>query len=134
LVAFNIEKLNRFGVILFRRSSVIDVRIRESEQQYAPRETAEMPQYDVPRNVVMRNWDNVERGTRCFHHQTVDHSNTDRAEPSFVSKAKANVERPIANHGPERLHDYLLRIGDGVVTRQFADARTVDGSRWWQHM
>ena len=56
---------------------------------------------------VMRNWNNVERGTRRFHHQTVDHSNTDRAEPSFVSKAKANVERPIPNHGPERLQDYL---------------------------
>ena len=93
-----------------------------------------MPQYDVPCDVQMRNRNNVERGTGRFHHQTVDHSNTDRAEPSFVSKAKANVERPIPNHGPERLQDYLLRIGHRVVARQFADARTVDGGRRWQHM
>jgi len=64
----------------------------------------------------------MERGTGRFHHQTVDHSNTDSAEPGFVSKAKANVERPIANHGSERLHNYLLRIGYAVVTRQSADA------------
>jgi hypothetical protein len=27
--------------------------------------------------------------------------------------------------------DYLLRIGYGIVTRQFSHARTVDGGRWW---
>ena len=53
----------------------------------------------------------VKRGPWRFHHHTVDHSNTDRAEPGFVSKAKANVERPIADYGPECLQHYLLRIG-----------------------
>jgi hypothetical protein len=41
------------------------------------------------------------------------------------------MERPIPNHGSERLQDYLLRIGYGLVTCQFADGRTVDGGRWW---
>jgi hypothetical protein len=57
-----------------------------------------MPQYDVPCDILMCNQDNVERGTGRFHHQTVDYSNTDRAEPGFDSKAKANVERPIPYH------------------------------------
>jgi hypothetical protein len=33
-----------------------------------------------------------------------------------------------------RGQDYLLRIGYSVVARQFADARTIDGGRRWQHM
>ncbi len=93
-----------------------------------------MPQYDVPCNVLMCNRDDVERSTGRFHHQTVDHSNTDRAEPGFVSKAETNVECPIPNHGPERLQDYLWRIRYGVVSRQLADSRTVDRCRWSQHV
>lgn len=134
LPACNIEKLNRFRVILFRRPGVIDIGIREGEQQYLLSETAQMPEYDVPCDVLMCNRDDVERSTGRFHHQSVDHGNTDRAEPGFVSKAKTNVERPIPDHSPERLQDYLWRIQYGVVTPQFADARTVDGSDWWQHM
>ena len=99
-----------------------------------PSETAQMPQYDVPSDVLMCNRDNVERGAGRFHHQTVNHGNTNRAEPGFVSEAKSDVERPVPNHGSERLQDYLLRIRYGVVTRQFAKARTVDGGHWWQHM
>jgi hypothetical protein len=93
-----------------------------------------MPQYDVPCDVLMRNRDNVERSTRRFHHQTVDHGDTDRAEPGLVSKAETNAERPIPSRGPERLQDYLWRIRYCVVTRQFADARTIDRSYWRQHV
>src|SRR5712671_2347189 len=57
LLACIIEKLNRFGVVLFRRPGVINVGIREGEQQYLPRETTQMPQYDVPCNVLMCNRD-----------------------------------------------------------------------------
>jgi hypothetical protein len=93
-----------------------------------------MPQYDIPCDVLMLNRNDMERGTGRFHHQAVDHSNTDRTEPGFVSKAKPNMECPIPNHRSERPQNYPFRIRYAVVARQFADARAVDSNRRWQHM
>jgi hypothetical protein len=70
---------------------------------------------------------NMERRAGRLPHQAVDDRDADRTKAGFISEAKANVERPIPYHSPERLQYYLLRIGYCIITRQFADARAVDG-------
>jgi hypothetical protein len=93
-----------------------------------------MPLHDVPCDVLMNDRDNVECGTRGFHSQSVDHGNTDCAEPNLIAKAKADVKRSISNHGPERLQDYLRRVGYRTIARQFANAYAIDANDWRQHM
>ena len=82
----------------------------------------------------MNNRDNVERGTRSFHDQTVDYGDTDCAEPRLIAKAKADMKRSVSNHSPERLQNYLLRIRYRTVACQLANACAVDGRDRRQHM
>lgn len=123
-----IKKLDRLGIVLFRRSSVIDVGVGESEQQNPPRKAAKMPQHDVPCDVLMDNRHDMERRAGCRYHQAVDNRDADRAESAFVSKAKPDLKSSIADYGAKCLKGDLSVVWYIVVSRQFANARAVDRS------
>ena len=62
-----------------------------------------MPQPDVPSDVLMNDRHDMKCRTWRFHLQAVDDGDADRAKAGTVSKAKANMKRPVSNHGSERL-------------------------------
>ena len=105
---------------------VISVGIGKDEKQRLSANATKVAQGDVPSDVFVRNWDDMELTVLGFQAQPGDHGRADRARTFAIAEGKADVEHPAAYFGAIGLERNLREVSQTLIDRKLGRIGAID--------